>query len=1257
VISGPTLPAPARPQEQTETVKCSEGWYKLWSARLGTQDRNLLRRTLRTAHGMDTDKPRDSHLNVLTIAHDRRLPHKGRLDVAEGPLHILDMDVFQPRWQELPHTQEGTVLAMRYVLVVVDRYSRMPWSYFCKHKHELPELLSLFVDEVGITRIHAATFFLSSGKDPRVHTDNDAVLTAPEAQSILRKAGFVGTVTSSPGNPAMNGIAERMIGTLQADARARILASTLPMKFWHWAWWHATMARRFVASQLCRYAPTGDFLYLTPAQLFFGYPPDLHRQVVFGAPCAYIKEGQTPGKFDAVSRPGYVLGYAGYGIQWQQQVRFILGYLILDANKTSLAFSRSVRINETGIVGNYVDTLPSLVPGSDGPEPRKDAPGAGSRGKDDEYPRHNSSTPSPRHGGDLQSDRDGGASQSPRDGKARSARDVASQSPRDGEARSARDVAQPAEEGLATLEHQSQGRATQEAPLRGRVNPGVAHDSREDRKSVGGPQSPWRGRVIGCAEDVPALRDREGRLSGQGKNPRSPDEHRAGAPVAVAHESETRMGHLPSPGLTTAPGEGPGMRDAEPHDITQIAGPAHSRVTAPDPPTDLLALPEGFAAPEVEHRPHYEYEVMIEGTDSEISLPPLPDAQDIADETALELDLAYDPQRRDRAVRSTTRRQVYANIVAVGGHENARIYAAAARKVLNGKEVAIPATYREARLLPEWPFWWEACIAQIKQYIKLKAFEEMLVPDTYRCFKSKWVFAAKSDDFSGEITGWRARVALAGYSQKYQVHFWETFSPTTRPEQVRIALALAAAAFGEIDSSLIQNVSVRLMAKIDVKEAYLNSELPEEEQIYVDVFPEWPTELKAPPGYKVALRTRKAIPGLKQSGRRWWKTLLEFLLSHGWEQCKCAPCVFRRGAGNGWAILVVFVDDGLVAQLGPPTGFVEQFIEEMQERFTVKVDYTVSSFLGMELSTTQEGIVLHFNKYITDLAARHPIGSRTSAVPASATVHPNTPQFQDELDDDARRSYQELVGSLMYCMVHCRLDIAYAVSVLASRMSNPRRADWIDALQTLRYLFYRRSRGILFRYKPERKGLHAYVDSDWAGDKESRRSRTGWILIYNGAPISWYSGLQRIVALSSTEAEYIAVSTVACEIKYARQLLTFLGEGEESPTPVGEDNRGAIEWAKNEIDHKRTKHIDVRYHFVRELVESNLLRIYKEGTDDNRADPFTKPVTHAVFERHMCALMVDIESLSANELEAFAAHFSSTIAARRGVSGPRPCEG
>jgi hypothetical protein len=263
---------------------------------------------------------------------------------------------------------------------------------------------------------------------------------------------------------------------------------------------------------------------------------------------------------------------------------------------------------------------------------------------------------------------------------------------------------------------------------------------------------------------------------------------------------------------------------------------------------------------------------------------------------------------------------------------------------------------------------------------------------------------------------------------------------------------------------------------------------------------------------------------------------------------------------------------------------------------------------------------MHLNQYIGDLTSRFEIGDMKASTPYVASE--TTPASGlDELDLDARREYQALVGSLIFCMTTVRLDIAYTVGLLAQRMATPRVCDLKAAVRCLAYLSETRSLGILFRYKPTSVGMETYVDADWAGDVEKRRSRSGFVNCYNGTPISWYSGLQHLIALSSTEAEYISASHAGCEVKYLQQLQDFLGQTPQLPTRIWEDNNGTMSWVENHVHHRRSKHIEVKYHHIRSLVESKDVKFEKVDSGENLVDAFTKAVPRATFEKSISALM------------------------------------
>ncbi|KAG7962752.1 hypothetical protein I3843_09G081300 [Carya illinoinensis] len=216
--------------------------------------------------------------------------------------------------------------------------------------------------------------------------------------------------------------------------------------------------------------------------------------------------------------------------------------------------------------------------------------------------------------------------------------------------------------------------------------------------------------------------------------------------------------------------------------------------------------------------------------------------------------------------------------------------------------------------------------------------------------------------------------------------------------------------------------------------------------------------------------------------------------------------------------------------------------------------------------------------------------------------------------------YASVVGSLMYAMVCTRPDISQAVSLISRYMHNPGKTHWHAAKWILRYILGTVDIGLKFE-KSEDSLVTGYVDSDYAGDLDKRRSTTGYVFTMAGGPVSWRSTLQSTIALSSTEAEYMAVTEAVKEAIWLQGLVTDLGFKQLEVT-VYCDSQSAIHLAKNQVYHSRTKHIDVRFHFVREILEEGDILLQKIGTEDNPADMLTKVVTGIKFQH--CLDLINI---------------------------------
>jgi hypothetical protein len=215
--------------------------------------------------------------------------------------------------------------------------------------------------------------------------------------------------------------------------------------------------------------------------------------------------------------------------------------------------------------------------------------------------------------------------------------------------------------------------------------------------------------------------------------------------------------------------------------------------------------------------------------------------------------------------------------------------------------------------------------------------------------------------------------------------------------------------------------------------------------------------------------------------------------------------------------------------------------------------------------------------------------------------------------------YANAVGSLMYLAITCRPDIAYVVSLFSRFMQSPCREHWEGVKNIFRYLKYTSSLGITYgdksRFNARNQNvnlLEAYSDSDWAGCNASRRSLSGYVLMLNGGPIQWKSKLQTIVSQSSTEAEYIALATVCNELVWIKRIAAFLHIPQTACT-VYVDNRSAICMSESQKDDRRTKHIDVRYHMIKDLVSSKQISLVHIDGKKNPADIFTKSQTIIMF--------------------------------------------
>ena len=273
------------------------------------------------------------------------------------------------------------------------------------------------------------------------------------------------------------------------------------------------------------------------------------------------------------------------------------------------------------------------------------------------------------------------------------------------------------------------------------------------------------------------------------------------------------------------------------------------------------------------------------------------------------------------------------------------------------------------------------------------------------------------------------------------------------------------------------------------------------------------------------------------------------------------------------------------------------------EAFEIKDLGIAKRCLGLEITQGEDGIFLTQKGYTLDVLARYGM-HQCNTISTPSELHSKEPPEAPAGTEAGSWPYRELVGALMYLAVATRPDIANTVSRLAQFNNNPNKRHWLAAKRVLRYLAGTTGLGLLF-FRADQP-LTGYSDADWGGCTIDRRSFTGYTFLLGGAAISWKSQKQRTVALSSTEAEYVSMTEAVKEGLYLRSLLTELRLDRMAETVLYIDNRGAQYLAHDHMYHPRTKHIDIRYHFLRQSVAEGLVTLEHVPTSEMVADILTK---------------------------------------------------
>ena len=482
--------------------------------------------------------------------------------------------------------------------------------------------------------------------------------------------------------------------------------------------------------------------------------------------------------------------------------------------------------------------------------------------------------------------------------------------------------------------------------------------------------------------------------------------------------------------------------------------------------------------------------------------------------------------------------------------------------------------------------WILAMQDELLQFEKNNVWTLVPRPENINVIGTKWIFKNKSDE-KGNITRNKARLVAQGYTQVEGVDFDETFAPVARIESVRLLLAIAC------------HLKITLH-QMDVKSAFLNGILNEEAYV------EQPKGFVDPHNPDYVYKLNKALYGLKQAPRAWYGRLTDHLLQVGFKRGEVDKTLFIQKDKKGILVAQVYVDDIV---FGATSDYLlKTFVDSMTSTFEMSMVGELTYFLGLQIKQTKEGIFLSQTKYAINLLKKFKLEKSSHyKTPMGSTQKLSKDENGVDVDQTL---YRSMIGSLLY-LTASRPDIMFSVCLCARYQANPKESHLVAVKRILRYVGGTTSLGLHYSFDTN-TNLVGYSDSDWAGNTDDRKSTSGGCFYLGNNLVSWYSKKQNCVSLSTAESEYVAVGNCCSQMLWMNQMIDDYGLQSDGLT-VFCDNLSALDISKNPVQHSRTKHIDIRHHFIRDLVEKNLVNLKYVRTEDQLADIFTKALDYERF--------------------------------------------
>ncbi|KAI3503815.1 hypothetical protein L1887_32266 [Cichorium endivia] len=482
--------------------------------------------------------------------------------------------------------------------------------------------------------------------------------------------------------------------------------------------------------------------------------------------------------------------------------------------------------------------------------------------------------------------------------------------------------------------------------------------------------------------------------------------------------------------------------------------------------------------------------------------------------------------------------------------------------------------------------WLKAMEEELAEFERNKVWDLVRRPANHTIIGTRWVFQNKVDDL-GTVVRNKARLVAKGYSQIEGLDYDETYAPVAWLEAIRIFLAYAAH----------KNIIVHQM---DMKSAFLQGNL--QEVVY----------LQQPPGFEDlsrpnhVYRLNKSVYGLKQSPRAWYETLSNFLVKSFYKRGTIDPTFFVRSHQKHIMIVQVYVDDIIFGSTDQT--MVDEFAKVMTDKFHRSMNREINFILGLQIKKTSRGIFIHQEKYTNELLKKFSLENCSTAKVPIFTNHKIFADPEGEPVD--HKIYCGIIGSLLY-LTTSRPDIMFTTCICARYQAAPKLSHLTNVKQIFRYLQGTKAMGLWYPIGDNFK-LQAFTDSDHAGCKLDRKSISRGCQFLGGRLMSWSSKKQNCVALSSAEAEYVAASTCCSQVLWMKTQLLDYGY-RFLQVPIYCDSKSAIAICHNPIQHSMTKHIDLRYHIIKDQILQGNIELYFIPTEEQVADVFTKALDTTKF--------------------------------------------